>query len=207
MVPIQLDADTIEAGLRALKTVAIADETLDPHERALIDATAAAWDVRVDVDDLDVIGPHELAAAVDGPLDRLRLVQAMLLMSLMDGKTTQDELDTVHAFARAMHIDEAELRSLRQQLREVLDVLLGRKRLDDLRAQAGFDLDTDGQIGFISFLAGYRKRDPFPSLLALGMLTSLFGAEQANPERVFDPDLVIPALSRGAAAAGAATMG
>ena len=108
-----LGVDEVEAkmGLAAMAAVARADADFAADEAALLSAAAKIY--RVD-DRRLVATPEEVAGAVPKPAARERIVQAMILMALMDGDVREAELDTIHAWARALGVDEPRVRNLTQ---------------------------------------------------------------------------------------------
>jgi tellurite resistance protein len=114
MLPLKLPPDQAMLALRAARAVALADDNEDPHERAFLQAAARALHLETDVDDLEVISPAELAGAITDPGERQRLVQALIIMALVDGDLSQHELSVVREFAAALDVDEPRLRNLKQ---------------------------------------------------------------------------------------------
>jgi uncharacterized tellurite resistance protein B-like protein len=98
------------AALRALRTVARADGKEADLERKMIEVCARLYGhPNVDLDALESIEPAALAAAITDPTDRLRVVQACLLMGLADGEADRNESRTIAAFAKALGVDEKRL--------------------------------------------------------------------------------------------------
>ncbi len=60
-------------GLRAMKTVALADGTLDESERHMLEAVQRVFGTKHEVDGLEVITPEELAAGLPDQQIRRRL--------------------------------------------------------------------------------------------------------------------------------------
>ncbi len=98
--------------LRALRTIATTDGHVADHERAFLAAASKALGVADAVDALDAVTPREVAAGISDPLHRTRLVQALLVMAMMDGKIPRAELDAIRAFALALDVDEPKLKDL-----------------------------------------------------------------------------------------------
>ncbi len=59
--------DKVPYGMRAMKTVALADGDLDPTERALLEAAQKLFGVPVEIDSLEPITPDELARRITDP--------------------------------------------------------------------------------------------------------------------------------------------
>ena len=72
--------------LRAMRAVALADGTLSPKERALLEVSKGALGL---TGDLDSLAPFDLAEAAGA--DAERIVQAMILMAIMDGAAAPEE--------------------------------------------------------------------------------------------------------------------
>jgi tellurite resistance protein len=102
--------------LAAVKAIAVADGTFEGHERALLDAAARTLHLDVDVDALEPATPEELAASVRDPEARQRVVQAQIVMALMDGKIEEAELAKIREYARALGVEERRVDNLRQLL-------------------------------------------------------------------------------------------
>jgi hypothetical protein len=106
--------DIVPFGLRAMKTVALANGSIGQAERELLDAAQAALGTSIDVDALAPIGPSELAGAVLDPHLREQLVSGMIVMTLIDGEATSAEAQAVEAFASALDIEPTYVRTLRK---------------------------------------------------------------------------------------------
>lgn len=94
--------------LRAMRAVALADGTLSPKERALLEVSRDALGLK---DDLDSLAPFALeeAAGADGE----RIVQAMILMAIMDGAASTEEAALVNEVAKRAGVDDARVANLR----------------------------------------------------------------------------------------------
>lgn len=99
--------------LRGLKTVALASGGLDPAERQLLALGRRVLDADLDLDALAPIAPDELAVAIEDPEVRAALVQIMVLMAMIDGDIDAAEIAAVEAFARALHVSEPALRTMK----------------------------------------------------------------------------------------------
>ena len=118
-----------EVVLRALKTVAQASRGLHDSERDLLEAAAQVLSVDVPVAELAPIAPEEAGAVVVDERDRTRLLEAMLLMALMDQEVDRPELDVIDRFAAAWDIDEPRVKNLHQYV----DGHRARMKLDVVR--------------------------------------------------------------------------
>ncbi len=101
-------------GLRAMKAVAQADGWESAQESELLFAAARAFGVELDPGDLGPIDPEGLMQSLSGPEARLRVIQAMILMAMMDGEIDDQEVSTIEAYAGRLGIDEPRLHNLRQ---------------------------------------------------------------------------------------------
>ena len=107
------------AAIGAMKAIAIADGKIGGHEDTLLRAAARALEVE-DALDCAPMKPSEVAAMVTDPVARVRILQAMEMMVLMDGRVDPAELEACEAFARALSVDELKLRDLRENTRREL---------------------------------------------------------------------------------------
>ena len=86
-------------GLRAMKTVALADGALDDAERQMLASVQTILGTRYAVDGLVPITPEELASALTDRQIRHQLVQGLIVVSLIDGKANVRETEMVKHFA------------------------------------------------------------------------------------------------------------
>ncbi len=270
-----------EAGLRALATVARVDGEPTESERALFDAAARALGSSAPLDELASIAPGELAMVVVDAPSRLRVVQALILMTLMDQKVSPEETEIVTRFAAALDVDDARVGNLKQLaaghtrllwldlarrsfarpvfervlrergirgVYEIVGPMVGLARDPDLTRRyndlgrleagtlgraywefivhnelgfpgegivaeegvwhdlthvlAGYGVDPLGEVDVVSFIAGYRREDPFFFVFTialqfhLGIRVSPYSPRETG---FFDPERVRRALARGAA--------
>lgn len=120
--------EVAHAVLRALKMVAQASRGIDDTERELLSAAAGILKVDVDQDALAPIDPSEAGALLADETARTRLIEAMMLMALMDQEVDPEELAVIDRFASAWGIDEPRLNNLHQfvdgeRVRMKIDVL------------------------------------------------------------------------------------
>lgn len=106
MLRFGLTDDEAVAGLRALKAVAIADGNFDDRERSLVRAAGEALQMVVDCDALEAATPEDAAEAFASSEHRERLVQAMLIVALIDGEASEAEAEVVGRFAEGLGVDE-----------------------------------------------------------------------------------------------------
>ncbi len=104
--------DKIPYGMRAMKTVALADGEFNPTERALMDAAQELFGVEIDVDSLEPITPEELAKEITDPRLRWQLCHGMIVMSLADGEANDDEWKSVDAFTSALEVESEDFETL-----------------------------------------------------------------------------------------------
>ncbi len=101
----------VVAGQRALKTIALADGSLDDSERAFLEATQHMFRTPVDVDTLEPISPEELAATIVSPALRRQLVRGMTVMVAMDGEVRPEETAMLARLAAALDVEAEEIRT------------------------------------------------------------------------------------------------
>ena len=85
-------------GLRAMKTVALADGALDDAERQMLASVRTILGTTYAVDSLMPLTPEELASALTDRQIRHQLVQGLIVVSLIDGKANVRETETVEQF-------------------------------------------------------------------------------------------------------------
>lgn len=104
--------------LRALKTVAMAGGTFAEAERALLHVAARLYGVDDEqaraavgttVDELRPISPLDLAQSITSYEDRLRLLQASMVMALADGEATPEEWKVLTEMRTALEVEEARM--------------------------------------------------------------------------------------------------
>ena len=100
-------------GLRAMKTVALADGALDDAERQMLASVQIILGTHHRVEDLVPVTPEELASALTGSQIRHQLTQGLIVVSLIDGKADVRETEAVEQFAQALQVDAPEVRDLR----------------------------------------------------------------------------------------------
>ena len=99
------------AALRALETVALSDGDLDPRERDLLELCREL--LQLEEEPHVPIEPAELASVIEDPAERRALVQRMVILSFLDEKLDESELEIVRAFARALSVDDPSLAQMR----------------------------------------------------------------------------------------------
>jgi uncharacterized tellurite resistance protein B-like protein len=98
--------------LRAMVAVATADGVVTPAEQVLLDAAREALSLEGEGPAPPGFDPAQLQRAP--PVVRERVVQAMLLMAVMDGSGSPREASLIEETARALHVDEPRVANLRQ---------------------------------------------------------------------------------------------
>jgi hypothetical protein len=171
-----LDAARIRVALGAARAVAAADGEITTYERDFIGAAARALGYRGDPESVPFVSPEEVRQAIAEPELRERLVQALVLVALIDGKVVDAELRAVCAYANALGVDEPRIRNLKQLCRGrsrwiYVDLWL-RSRM--LRAMLGKARRKNGLLGVLGFFAGIAGVNVEPDLAwrykQLGML-------------------------------------
>lgn len=116
-------------GLRAIKTIALADGEMTASERNLLEAVQRMHGTTFSIEALEPITPEELARELSDPQLRQQLVQGFIVMSLIDEKAHAQETDLIEEFAQALQVSIPEVRNLRQ----VVDGDMIQLRLDMVR--------------------------------------------------------------------------
>ncbi len=126
-----MSQEDAELGLRVMFTVAQANGALHPGEVALLEASARAFGVVLEETEavLEVLGQDSasrenwrgIVRIAPGALaqelsveSRERVLQAGILMAIMDGEVDEAEIGTVEAFARALGVSEPRVHNLKQ---------------------------------------------------------------------------------------------
>jgi len=117
MLPFRIDPAQAEVALRALKMVATASEGIHATEAALLRAAASAFGLPASfgaLAALEPLDPAEAAKVIPDEVTRTRLVEAMMLMALMDQEVDEAELAVIDRFAGVLGIEEPRVRNLHQ---------------------------------------------------------------------------------------------
>jgi tellurite resistance protein len=104
--------EIIPFGLRAMKTIAMANGELAQSERNLLETARDMFGSDVDIDALTPIEPVELAAAITDPAKRKQLVRGMTIVSLIDGEASAEEAALVKRYADALGVSSPDLEAL-----------------------------------------------------------------------------------------------
>jgi len=126
-----------ESGLRALKSICIADGQFDDLERELLNSVQEHWlHTSYDLDALAEITPEALASDIVDPRQREQWVNGMAVVSMANGEETQEKATCVRAYADALSVQNHLVRDL--QL--LVDHHLALFRFDLIRRTELFDL-------------------------------------------------------------------
>jgi hypothetical protein len=120
--------------LRALRTIAEANDVFTAGERDLLSAIARIHDATIDLDALPIADDAEVARHVLDPHRRKRVVQLALVTALIEGEPASATNQAVRTLAAALEVDEQGTRVLR----EVAAGQLLLARLDLIRRMRGF---------------------------------------------------------------------
>ncbi len=151
-------------GLRAMKTVAMADGALDASELHMMASVQGVVGTTYAVEELPPIMPAELARALPDPQIRRQLVQGLIIMSLIDQKPSPQETDFVEQFAQALEVSVPEVKNLRHVLKgEIFQLRLDLARRIWLRPKVKEIWNREGVRGLIKFVRGmigkYENRE------------------------------------------------
>ena len=148
-------AEQARWGLRAMKTIALADGALEESERHMLSSIQAVLGTNYPVDELLPVTPAELAKGLTDRQIRHQLVQGLIVVSLIDGKANQQEADLVEEFAHALEVDAPEVRDLRYVLNgEMLRLRLDLARRFWLREKVKEIWNGEGIRGIYKFVRG-----------------------------------------------------
>lgn len=142
-------------GLRAMKTVALADGELDASEVHLLGAIQQILGTSYHLDQLEPITPTDLAAAFPDPQLRTQLVNGLIVMSLMDRTADPKEIALVEQFAQALEVSVPEVKTLRHVLeKEILHLRLDLARRFWVRDKLKALWNEEGLGGIFKFVGG-----------------------------------------------------
>jgi len=142
-------------GLRAMKTVAMADGALNDSERNLLTSVQRIFGTTHELDHLAPITPVELARAFPDRQLRQQLVQGLIVISLIDGKVSPQEADLVEQFAQALEVSAPEVKNLRHVLnRDIVHLRLDLVRRVWLRPKVKEIWEQEGIRGLLKFALG-----------------------------------------------------
>ena len=152
-------------GLRAMKTVALADGELHDAELRMLASVQAILGTNHPVESLAPVTAEELAAALTDRQIRHQLVQGLIVVSLIDGTANGRETEAVERFAQALEVDVPEVRDLRYLLNgEMLRLRLDLGRRFWLREKVKEIWQTERFRGLYKFVRGMVGRYEDPAL-------------------------------------------
>lgn len=100
--------------LRGMRAVAMADGALSAPEREVLDVARESLGVDSSILELPPLAPDEPELSRLDAREREQLVQALLLMAVMDGAGARTEAALIEEFARVLGVDEPRVHNLRQ---------------------------------------------------------------------------------------------
>lgn len=124
-----LSPEQVRLVLRAMKTVALANESFSDEERALLEAVADALNVPVDMQALEPASIDEIARAFQSEDERRHVIQMLIFTAVIDGDASPAELVVIRSFADELGIEEDFIKDVRRLAVSHLNVL----RLDIIR--------------------------------------------------------------------------
>ena len=146
-------------GLRAMKTVAMADGALDDAERQMLTSIQTILGTNHPVESLAPVTPAELASALTDRQIRHQLVQGLIVVSLIDGNANARETEVVEEFAQALDVNAPEVRDLRYLLNgEMLRLRLDLARRFWLREKVKDIWKHERLRGIFKFVRGMVGR-------------------------------------------------
>lgn len=142
-------------GLRAMKTVALADGALDDSELHMMETLQRIFGTTHELEQLAPITPADLAQGFPDPQLRRQLVQGLMVMSLIDREASQQETDLVEQFAQALEVSIPEVKDLRYLLKgEILRLRLDLARRFWLREKVIGIWNDEGIGGIYKLVRG-----------------------------------------------------
>jgi tellurite resistance protein len=146
-------------GLRAMKTVALADGALDEAEQQMLTSIQTILGTNHPVESLAAVTPAELASALADRQIRHQLVQGLIVVSLIDGNANARETEAVEQFAQALDVNAPEVRDLRYLLNgEMLRLRLDLARRFWLREKVKDIWKHERLPGIFKFVRGMVGR-------------------------------------------------
>lgn len=100
--------------VRALLTCARADGDLSANEASLVKVATQVAGLSIDPLSLPSLDVDELRAALPSAERREQVLQAMILMTLMDERVTPAEVELITRFAAGLEVSEPRVHNLRQ---------------------------------------------------------------------------------------------
>ena len=154
-------------GLRAMKTVALADGALDESELHLMEAIQNVFGTTHPLDQLDPIAPADLSRALPDPQIRRQLINGLIVMSLIDQKPSPQEAALLEQFAEALGVTAPEVKDLRHMVkREIVQLRLDVARRFWLREKVREIWRNEGLRGIYKFVRGLMGKYEHATLAA-----------------------------------------
>ena len=142
-------------GLRAMKTVALADGALNASELNLLASVQKVLGTTYSIEELAPITPGELALGLPDPQIRRQLVQGLIVVSLIDGNASSLESELIEQFAQELEINVPEVKNLRHVLNgEIFRLRLDLIRRFWLRPKVKEIWNREGIRGLLKFMGG-----------------------------------------------------
>jgi len=142
-------------GLRAMKTVAMADGELSASELHMMECIQRIFGTTFSLKELAPIAPADLARALPDPQIRRQLLNGLIVMSLIDREASSQEVDLVEQFAQALEVRAREVQDLRHVLKgEIFQLRLDLARRFWLRDKVKEIWNTEGMQGLVKFIGG-----------------------------------------------------
>lgn len=154
-------------GLRAMKSVALADGALDASERHMLESIQRIFGTSYRVETLDPITPGALAQALPDPQIRQQVSQGLVVMALIDGKASPAEAELVERFAHALGVEAPEVKNLRHVVGgNLLQLRLDLARRFWLRPKVTEIWNREGIRGLSAFVRAMMGRYESDALAA-----------------------------------------
>jgi hypothetical protein len=142
-------------GLRAMKTVALADGELSASEIHMAECVQRIFGTTFSLEALAPIAPMDLAREFPDPQLRRQLVQGLIVMSLIDQEASQQETDLIEQYAEALNVRIPEVKDLRYILKgEILRLRLDLARRFWLREKVIGIWNDEGIGGIYKLVRG-----------------------------------------------------
>ena len=154
-------------GLRAMKTVALADGELSASELHMTECIQRIFGTTFSPEELVPIAPTDLARAFPDPQLRRQLVQGLIVMSLIDQEASSQETDLVEQYAQALEVNIPEVKDLRYLLKgEILHLRLDLARRFWLREKVIGIWNHEGIRGIYKLVRGLLGKYEIAELAA-----------------------------------------
>ncbi len=142
-------------GLRAMKTVALADGELSASELRMTECIQRIFGTTFSPEELVPIVPTDFARAFPDPQLRRQLVQGLIVMFLIDREASQQEADLVAQYAQALDVSIPEVKDLRYLLKgEILKLRLDLARRFWLKEKVIGIWNNEGLRGIYQLVGG-----------------------------------------------------